>query len=131
MYIEFRCLERKKKKRLEVQKRPKEATSRLRVWVTIKVFFVATELFGSMSRHGSLCRDRGFPGRDGVVFFWFSVTTGVLLVLRQCFVLFRDNVATKGPLSQSRWPRQEVRVATGAWLRPRNFRSRHKILVSR
>ena len=44
-------------------------------------------------------------------------------------VLF--SIATEGPLSRPRWMRQEVRVATGAWLRPRNFRSRHKILVSR
>ena len=103
-----------------------------------------------MSRHGSLCRDmvlcvatwflgykrllvrdRGFTSSDRVVFFWFSVTTGVLPMSRPCFVLFLDNVTTKGPLSQSRWPRQEVRVATGDWLRLRNFRSRQKILVSR
>ena len=35
----------------------KEATARIRVWVATEVFSVATELFGSVSRHGSLCRD--------------------------------------------------------------------------
>ena len=43
---------------------------------------------------------------------------------RQCFILCRDYVAIEGPLSP---PRQEVRVAIGAWLRPRNFGSRQKI----
>ena len=49
---------------------------------------------------------------------------------QQCFILYRDDVATKGPLSLPRRPRrlrQEARVATGAWLRPRNFESRQEI----
>ena len=46
---------------------------------------------------------------------------------RQCFVFYRDNIVTKGPLSWPRRSRQEVRVATGAWLRPRNFGSGQEI----
>ena len=45
--------------------------------------------------------------------------------------LCRDHVATEVPLSRSRRSRLEVKVVTGAWLRPRNFRSQHKILLSR
>ena len=49
--IEFRVFRKKEKKKgLEVQKWPREATTRFRVWV-------ATELSGSVSRHGSFCRD--------------------------------------------------------------------------
>ena len=33
---------------------------------------------------------QGFLGRDRVVSFWFSVTTGVLPVSRRCFILCRD-----------------------------------------
>ena len=47
----------------------------------------------------------------------FFVATGVL-------VLYHDDVATKVSLSRSRRSRREVRVATGAWLRPRDFKSR-------
>ena len=50
------CLERKKKE-LEVQQRPREATARWPVWVATKVFSVVTELFGSVSRHRPLCCD--------------------------------------------------------------------------
>ena len=60
-----------------------------------------------------LGNDKGFPGRDRVVFIWFSVTT--------VFILCSDNVVTEGPLLWLRWPRQEVRVATGAWLRLGKF----------
>ena len=42
-----------------------------------------------------LVRDSGFPNRDIVVFFWFSIATGVLPMSRQCFILF----ATEGPVS--------------------------------
>ena len=45
---------------------------------------------------------------------------------RQCFILCLDDVATEGPLSWSRQPRQEVRVAL-AWLRPKKFRSQREI----
>ena len=61
-------------------------------WVVTRFFLVATELF-------SLC---------------FSGATRALKELRQCFVFYRDNVAIEVPLSRPRWPRQEVRVATGA-----------------
>ena len=85
-----------------------------------------------------LRRDRGFLCRDRA--FWFCVVTmGFVsrqdLVLVGCswvavvVALCRDNVATEVPLSRSRRSRQEVRV-TGAWLRPRNFRPRQKIVVS-
>ena len=40
-----------------MQKRPREATARLRVWVATEVFSVTIELFGFVSRHGSLCCD--------------------------------------------------------------------------
>ena len=73
--------------------------------------YVATRVLLLSQQRSSLCYDRGPP----------CVAIGVLPVLRQCFVLWRDNVATKGPLSWQRRPRQEVGVATGAWLRPRNF----------
>ena len=49
------------------------------------------------------------------------VATGALPVSPQCFILYRDDVATEGPLLRLRRPRQEVRVAIGAWLGPRNF----------
>ena len=38
-----------------MQKKTREATTRLRVWVATEVFSVAIELPGSVSRHGSLC----------------------------------------------------------------------------
>ena len=41
LYIEFRVF-RKKNKRLEVQKRPREATVNFRVWVATKVFSIVT-----------------------------------------------------------------------------------------
>ena len=69
------------------------------------VFLVATELFLSC----------------------FFVTTGVLLVSRQRFILCHDNVVTEGPLSRSRRPRQEAKGAIGVWMRPRNFESRQEI----
>ena len=81
-------------------------------------FMVVTEFFLV------LCRDR-----NNYVTTWFQifshknccnmaffVTTGVL-------VLCRDDVATEVSLSRPRQSRREVRVATGAWLRPRDFRS--------
>ena len=46
---------------------------------------------------------------------------------RQCFILCRDDVVTEGPLSQLRRPREEVRVATGAWMRLRIFGSRQEV----
>ena len=46
----------------------------------------------------------------------FFVATGVL-------VLCRDDVATEVSLSRSRRSQREAKVATGAWLRPRDFRS--------
>ena len=46
---------------------------------------------------------------------------------QQCFILYRDNVAIEGPLSRLRQQRKEIGVATGVWLRPRNFGSRQKI----
>ena len=80
-----------------MQKGPREASAGWQFWV-------ATELFGSMSRHGSLCRDmvlcvatwflgcrlllgcnRGFLVRDRVVFIWFSIATGVFLVTTMLF----------------------------------------------
>ena len=67
-----------------------------------------------------LGRDRGFPSPDIVVFFRFSIAARVLFMSRQCFVLCHDNVATKGPWSQPRQPKQEVRVTTGACSRPRD-----------
>ena len=121
---------------LEVQKRPREAIARLRVWVAIEVslsrqsfltlchdmvLYVATWFLG---RRRLLGGDKDFPGRDKVAFFWFSVAIRVLPMLRHCFILCHDNVAAEGPLSRLRRPWQEVRVTIGAWLRPRNFRSR-------
>ena len=52
-------------------------------------------------------------------------------VVTRVLVLCRDDVATEVSLSRSRRSRLEVRVAIGAWLRPRDFRSRQKIIVSR
>ena len=64
-----------------------------------------------MSRHGShILSHRNCHNMA------FLVATGVL-------VLYRDDVATEVSLSRLRWSRQEVRVATGSWLRPRDFRS--------
>ena len=81
MYIEFRVIRtNKKKKRLEVQKRPREAIACLWVWVVIeislfrqsflalcrdKVLYVATWFLGCRCCRG---RDRGFPGCDNVIF---------------------------------------------------------------
>ena len=68
----------------------------------IGVFLVAIELF----------------------FSCFFVATAVPMMWRQCFVFCHDNVAIEVPLSRPRRPRKEVRVATGAWSRPRDFVSR-------
>ena len=56
MCIEFRVF-KKEKKRLEVQKWPREAIASFRVWVVTKVFSIVTEFSDIRSRHGSLCRD--------------------------------------------------------------------------
>ena len=40
-----------------MQKRARRATAHFWVWVVTKVFSVATELSGSVSRHGPLCHD--------------------------------------------------------------------------
>ena len=73
LYIEFRVFRKKTKKELEVQKRPKEATTHLRVWVMIEVSSVAIELFGSVLRHGSQAAGGGW------------VATGVFLVATELF----------------------------------------------
>ena len=86
-----------------------------------EVFSVATWFIGCRRLLGW---NRGFLGGDRVVFLCLSVATRAPTMLRQCFVSCCDNVATEVPLSRSRRPRQEVRVATGAWLRLRNFKSR-------
>ena len=80
-------------------------------------FLVETEFFLV------LCRER-----NNCVMTWFQIlshknyrnmafffATGVL-------VLYRDDVTTEVSLSRLRQSRREVRVATGAWLRPRDFR---------
>ena len=72
-----------------------------------------------MSRHGSqILSHRNYRNMA------FLVATGIL-------VLFRDDVAIEVSLSRPRRSRREVRVVTGAWLRPRNFMLRKKIVVSR
>ena len=92
-----------------MQKWPRKAIARWMVSVATEIFFVTTELFDSVSQHGSLCRDivprlqesagsrQGFSwsrqscfllyfccnrGPHGVaIVFWFSVVT----MLRQRF----------------------------------------------
>ena len=76
-------------------------------------FSVVIELFGSVSRHDTLCRDmvprlkgwlgrdRVFPSLNRVVSSWFYVATRALSVSRQCFVLCRDDVAIEGPSSRT------------------------------
>ena len=52
------CLERKKRKELEMQKGPERATALFPVWVAIEVFSIAIKLSSSVSRQSSLCRDK-------------------------------------------------------------------------
>ena len=52
LYIKFRVFRKEK-----MQKRPREATAHFQVWVATEVFSVVIDLFGSVSRHGSLYRD--------------------------------------------------------------------------
>ena len=59
---------------------------------------------------GWLGRDKGFLGCNIIVSYWFSVTTRALPMSPQCFILCRDDVMIKGPLSRPRRLRQEVRV---------------------
>ena len=54
-----------------------------------------------------------------------------LLVATGVMILCRDDVLIEVSLSRLRRSRQDVKVATGALLRPRNFRSRQKSVVSR
>ena len=80
-----------------MQKWPRKATARWRVSVETEIFSVAIELSGSVSRHGSLCRNivpmlqagagsrQGFSSSYRVIFFCLSIATGATTVLRQCF----------------------------------------------
>ena len=98
---------RKEKKGLEVQKRPKEVTLSLWVWVTTKVFSLVIELSGYVSRYGSLCPDM-VPRLQAVTASRQGFSSSFLL--RQGSSLCRDNVlffvVTEGPLSRPRRPRQ-------------------------
>ena len=47
---------------LEVQKRPRKATTRWQVWVATEVFFVTTELSSFVSRQWVLCCKRIWYG---------------------------------------------------------------------
>ena len=88
-------------------------------------FLVAIEFFLV------LCRDR-----NNCVASWFNILSHknyrnmAFFVAIGVLVLCRDDVAIEVSLSLPRRSRREVRVAIGAWLRLRDFRSRHKIVVS-
>ena len=83
------------------------------------VLYVATWFSGCRRLLG---RDRGFPGRNRVVFLMFFChgrgPHSVTVVF--CF-FFCDNVETEVPLLRPRRQRQEVRVAIGAWSRQRDL----------
>ena len=87
-------------------------------------FYVAIRNSWSTEFFLALCRDM-----NKCVATWFQILSHkncrnmAFFVATGVLVLCRDDVATEVFLSRSRRSQREAKVATGAWLRPRDFKS--------